>query len=117
MHSKFIDRQKPETAELIYLLRDIILTTVIGFEEKHDKYLPVFHYLEACCFLGVDRKKGVYVAFVKGIYMQTQEAFSPPDTKVIRKIHYKTADEIDVLLLQSLLYEAVEINKQRNKKR
>lgn len=117
MHSKFIDKQKPETVELIYLLRDIILTTVIGFEEKHDKYLPVFHYLEACCFLGVDRKKGVYIAFVKGLYMQTQEVFSEPDTKMIRKIHYKTAADIDVLLLQSLIYEAVEINKQRNKKR
>jgi hypothetical protein len=112
----FIEKQKPHNQEILYALRDIILSTVIGFREMPDKYLPVYHYLEACCFLGLDRKKGPYIAFVKGIYMQTQEAFSVPDTKMIRKIHYKTLDDIDVLLLQSLLYEAVEINKARNRK-
>lgn len=115
MHSKYIEKQKPHHRELMLVLRDIILETVIGFEEKHEKYLPVFHYLEACCFISRD-KHGVYVAFVKGKYMVTQDAFSPPDTKVIRKVHYKTVDDIDVLLLQSLIYEAVEINKARNKK-
>ncbi|UPT67129.1 MAG: hypothetical protein M0D57_00020 [Sphingobacteriales bacterium JAD_PAG50586_3] len=48
--------------------------------------------------------------------MLTQEAFSPPDTKIIRKIHYKKVEDIDVPLLQSLILEAVEINKLRNKK-
>lgn len=113
--SIYLDKQKPEHQELFAVLRNIILDTAIGFEEKHDKYLPVFHYLEACCFLGRD-SKGVYIAFVKGKYMLTQEAFSPPDTKVIRKIHYKKVTDIDVPLLQSLILEAVEINKQRNKK-
>ena len=111
----YIEKQKPEHRELMYTLRDIILNSVNGFEEKHEKYLPVFHYLEACCFISRDRK-GVYVAFVKGKYMLTQEAFSAPDTKVIRKVHYKTVHDIDVRLLENLIYEAVEINKLRNKK-
>lgn len=116
MHPKFIDRLKPEHAEMIYVLRDIILNSVPGFEEKHEKYLPVFHYMEACCFLGYHRKWGVYVAFVKGSQMITQEAFSVPDTKHIRKIYYKSITDIDVPLLESLIYEAVEINRKRNKK-
>lgn len=116
MHNKFIDRLKPEHAEMIYILRDIILNSVPGFVEQHDKYLPVFHYMEACCFLGYHRKMGVYVAFVKGKFMVTQEAFSEPDTKYIRKIHYKSVNDIDVPLLESLIYEAVEINRKRNKK-
>lgn len=113
---RLIDRQTPEREELIYFLRDIILSSVIGFEEKRDMYQPVFHYLgEGCCYIGADNK-GVYVGFLKGAFMVTQEAFAPTNQKYMRKIYFKSIAGVDIPLLESLIYEAVEINKQRKKK-
>ncbi|UPT67130.1 MAG: hypothetical protein M0D57_00025 [Sphingobacteriales bacterium JAD_PAG50586_3] len=48
--STYLDKQKPHHLEIFAVLRDIILDTAIGFEERHDKYLPVFHYCKPAAF-------------------------------------------------------------------
>lgn len=109
----YILSQNEDTRQLIFLLRDIILSTSTEITERLSFNCPFYHYKGMLCYISIE-KKVVYVGFCRGVLLKEKyPTLELKNRKLIASISYKSMDEVDVEVIQDILRDSMKLNKDK----
>lgn len=109
----YILSKDEETKQLIFLLRDIILSTSTEITERLSFNCPFYHYNGMLCYISIE-KKVVYVGFCRGVLLKEKyPVLEIKNRKLIASISYKSMDEVDVDIIQNILIDSMQLNKDK----
>ncbi len=70
------------------------------------------------CYLNFEKKsQTVIIGFTQGFKFDDQFGLLSADTKQVRKLYFKNADELDENVLKYYMDQAIKINETKKKKR
>lgn len=109
----FILSQDEHTRQLIFLLRDIVLSTSKEIKEKLSFNCPFYHYNGMLCYISIE-KKTVYIGFCRGVLLKEKyPILEIKNRKLIASISYKNMEEVDVNLIQNILKDSMQLNEKK----
>jgi len=114
----FYDFLPPEEQELVDFLRDIILESEPDLSEKLAYNVPFYYYHRRICYIwpsaipwgGLEPGSGVALGFTKGRQL-AGDYLSGGNGKDVRYRLFRQVQEIDPLLVRSLVREAIELDR------
>lgn len=115
-----LNHPEPYRSTMLYI-RSVILKTLPNVEEKYNYSISFYHYnKKPICYLNI--LKGTHcvdVAFVKGsiLHEQFPELKDYNNRKFVRSLQYNSLENIDELLLISVINAAAEITDNNRKVR
>lgn len=105
-----------EDGIIMDVLRDFILSLNDEFVETFKYQCPFFTYNGMFCYLTFDKKiKTVALGFVLGYKLEDKYGLLSTDRKQIRKLHFKTVDDIDEEKLRYYFEQAIYHQKLKKK--
>lgn len=105
---RFTFELSSENAIIVDVLRDFILDLNIEIEETFKYQCPFFIYKGMFCYITFDKKiKTVALGFVKGYKLEDKYRLLSTDRKQIRKLHFKSVDEIKERVLKYYFKQAL----------
>lgn len=109
----YILSQDENTRQLIFLLRDIILSTSTEITERLSFNCPFYHYKGMLCYISIE-KKTVYIGFCRGVALQHKyPTLTIKNRKLIASISYKNMEAVDVEVIQDILRDSMKLNKDK----
>lgn len=113
-----------DEAKIAVRLREIILECIPDAKEKLSYNVPFYSRYTRICYIwpgsvpwGCKTKKGVDIGFCRGNLLSDASYLDKGNRKqVFTKTFYSTK-EIDVEVLRQLLYEAVVVDEEENKRK
>jgi hypothetical protein len=102
----------PKDRVIVDVLRDYILGLNNEIEETFKYQCPFYMFKGMFCYITFDKKnKIVALGFVKGYKLEDKFNILSTDRKQIRKLHFRTAEEIDDKILKYYFKQAVALQK------
>ncbi len=104
---------QPEIYQPVFKkLRQIVLQSAPGIEEKLRYGIPFFDYYGWMCYLSpLKNNKGVYIAFLKGFELSNiQGILEANGRSMVKSVTYTHVNEIDEKMLNEILQEALFLN-------
>jgi hypothetical protein len=99
-----------EKKEIYLILREIVHETLPKASEKLSYGIPFFYLNKPLCYIH-QHKNGVDLSFVRGYaFTNYGELLEKRDRKMVRSLHYKGVNDIDVLILKEILTEASNVD-------
>ena len=112
---EYILAQDASTRILIFLLRDIILSTSTEITERLSFNCPFYHYKGMLCYISIE-KKTVYIGFCRGSFLKNKYPFLEiKNRKLIASVSYKDLEDVDAEVIQSILKDSMELNSKKTK--
>ncbi len=109
----YILSQDELSRQLIFLLRDIILSTTPEITERLSFNCPFYHYKGMLCYISIE-KKTVYICFCRGVLLKEKyPILKIKNRKLIASISYKNMEEVDVDLIQNILKDSMKLNEKK----
>ncbi|MBK6273727.1 MAG: DUF1801 domain-containing protein [Saprospirales bacterium] len=109
----YILSQDELSRQLIFLLRDIILSTTPEITERLSFNCPFYHYKGMLCYISIE-KKTVYIGFCRGVLLKEKyPILEIKNRKLIASISYKNMEEVDVDLIQNILQDSMKLNEKK----
>lgn len=109
----YILSQDELSRQLIFLLRDIILSTTPEITERLSFNCPFYHYKGMLCYISIE-KKTVYIGFCRGVLLKEKyPILKIKNRKLIASISYKNMEEVDVDLIQNILKDSMKLNEKK----
>lgn len=97
---------------IVDVLRDFILDLNTEIVETFKYQCPFFMYKGMFCYITFDKKiKTVALGFVKGYKLDDKYGLLSTDRKQIRKLHFKSIEELDEKVLNYYFKQAIAIQK------
>ncbi|MEQ6119622.1 DUF1801 domain-containing protein [Reichenbachiella sp. MALMAid0571] len=108
VESFIMNLPKPH-AKLMFELRDIILQSLPGCEEKINYKVPFYSYLRGLCYLYIPAKQKDIVAlgFCQGAQLSNVHGLLTGDGKFVRLIEFDIRQTYDMDLVRETIQEAV----------
>jgi hypothetical protein len=102
----------PNDRVIVDVLRDYILGLNLDIVETFKYQCPFYMFKGMFCYITFDKKnKIVALGFVKGYKLEDKFNILSTDRKQIRKLHFRTAEEIDDKILKYYFKQAVALQK------
>jgi hypothetical protein len=111
---------QPENYQPIFRrIRNIILNTAPGIEEKIRYGIPFFDYFGWMCYLSpLKNNKGVYIAFLRGFELSNEQGILETNGRVmVKSITYTHAKQIDETPLREIIQEALLLNQEHHQQK
>lgn len=112
--------QQPENYRPIFnKLRQIILQSAPGIEEKIRFGIPFFDYFGWMCYLSpLKNNNGVYIAFLRGFELSNEQGILEAGKRtMVKSITYNSAKAIQEKPLREIIQEALLLNEEHFKTR
>jgi hypothetical protein len=122
---EYILNQPEHYVPILRRIRNIVLSTAPGIEEKIRFGVPFFDYFGWMCYLSpLKNNKGVYIAFLRGFELSNEQGILEANGRVmVKSITYSHQNDIKEGPLREIIQEALLLNeehhqekKKRNKK-
>jgi len=111
----YIEKQDLETSLIVQTIRDIILSCAVQIQERMKYKIPFYSYHSNICYINV-RNKVVDLGFVNGANLSNHQGLLEVKDRVsVRTISFQKNSEIDAILLKELIFEAIILDKIKNR--
>jgi hypothetical protein len=102
----------PASQRLVALrLRELILESADGLEERFKWKVPFYYYFGPLCYLNAE-KRGVVLGFYRGAEMEDSlNLFRASELKQVRHIFIAREEYIREQEIREYLYQAMELNR------
>ena len=120
MRSPAVDRYiyefDEETRLVMDVLRELIFHHVPEVEESIKWHIPCYSWKGLLCYINKEKKsKKVVLGFIEGVCLKDNYGILNTDTSQIRKLLFKTLNDIDQEIIRDFLTQAIEINKTKKR--
>lgn len=105
---RFTFELNPKDGLIVDVLRDYILGINLEIVETFKYQCPFFMYKGMFCYITFDKKiKTVALGFVKGYKLEDKFGLLSTDRKQIRKLHFKSEDDLKDEVLNYYFKQAI----------
>lgn len=113
--SYILEIEQPKKA-MLQKLHSIILSCAPQMEAKLTYHIPFYYYYGRLCYLNL-KEDGVDLGFCRGALLSDHHLLGRKELKEVRIIHYNNLQEINVVELLPIIFEAIILNELTNKKK
>jgi hypothetical protein len=120
MRSPAVDRYIYEFDDdsriVMEVLRELIFHNVPDVEESIKWHIPCYSWKGLLCYINKEKKsKKVVLGFIEGVCLKDNYGILNTDTSQIRKLLFKTLDDLNEDIIADFLKQATEINRTKKK--
>lgn len=114
---RYVYELNPDDSIIMDVLRDCILNTSLDIVEVYKYKCPFYEFNGPLCYLSFEKKTHtVILGFIHGYKLEDTFLKLSSDLKQVRKLYFKTVEELNEKEIQHYVKQAIEINSDKKKK-
>ena len=121
IRSSAVDRYIYEFDEdsrmVMEVLRELIFHHVADVVESIKWHIPCYSWKGLLCYINKEKKsKKVLLGFIEGVCLHDNYGILNTDTSQIKKLLFKTLNDVNEEIIADFLTQAIEINRTKKRK-